>query len=295
MIKKFLFLANTKLVKTYFGIYLGTIVVFAFFYTLMNNSFYYSNIKLDDLYKAHVSKLYDNLQEDTIKHVNKRIEDGCVDFHDEFIYLFKRNSLLAVRGATDLLSEDKIRVRYSVDISPRLVTSISDSELVNTNEYVSHRRVHFMVTYNRFTLLHDDIIERDVEIDFLGVSESKDGFIYEPISIDDDYNLKSYFGDFEDNRNYVTISKETYDLLDGLYSAKYGKSDNVNGKFFRMLYLSMVTISTLGYGDIVPINTGARLLIGLESILGIVIMGLFINALYNQNQNEVNENEECSK
>ena len=48
-----------------------------------------------------------------------------------------------------------------------------------------------------------------------------------------------------------------------------------------MLYLSMVTITTLGYGDIVPLTNTARILIGVESTLGIIIMGWFVNSKVN--------------
>lgn len=47
----------------------------------------------------------------------------------------------------------------------------------------------------------------------------------------------------------------------------------------RMLYLSTVTITTLGYGDIVPINRFSRSFVSLEALLGILIMGLFLNSL----------------
>lgn len=44
---------------------------------------------------------------------------------------------------------------------------------------------------------------------------------------------------------------------------------------------SSVTITTLGYGDIVPINDLARTLVAVQSVLGIVLIGLFINAIGN--------------
>ena len=47
--------------------------------------------------------------------------------------------------------------------------------------------------------------------------------------------------------------------------------------FSRMLYLSMVTITTLGFGDIVPLTNVTRMLIGLESTIGVVILGWFVN------------------
>lgn len=49
--------------------------------------------------------------------------------------------------------------------------------------------------------------------------------------------------------------------------------------FSRMTYFSAVTITTLGYGDITPISDTARWLVTLESILGIVIIGLFLNSV----------------
>ena len=46
-----------------------------------------------------------------------------------------------------------------------------------------------------------------------------------------------------------------------------------------MLYLSVVTITTLGYGDIVPITPLARFFTGIEALGGIVLIGLFLNSL----------------
>jgi hypothetical protein len=46
-----------------------------------------------------------------------------------------------------------------------------------------------------------------------------------------------------------------------------------------MLYLSSVTITTLGYGDIVPVTCSARMLIASEAILGVILAGLFLNSL----------------
>lgn len=58
-----------------------------------------------------------------------------------------------------------------------------------------------------------------------------------------------------------------------------GMPSGMSGNFIRMLYLSASTITTLGYGDIVPITTVSRLLVSIESIMGIVLIGLFLNAL----------------
>jgi len=44
-------------------------------------------------------------------------------------------------------------------------------------------------------------------------------------------------------------------------------------------YFSVVTITTLGYGDITPQTEPARILTAIEAFLGIVTIGLFLNAV----------------
>ncbi|MGA8363291.1 MAG: potassium channel family protein [Solirubrobacteraceae bacterium] len=71
------------------------------------------------------------------------------------------------------------------------------------------------------------------------------------------------------------------EFLDYVLTSKgdpYWASD----RFGRMLYLSATTITTLGLGDITPISSEARLLIGIEALLGIVLIGLFLNDLANR-------------
>lgn len=47
----------------------------------------------------------------------------------------------------------------------------------------------------------------------------------------------------------------------------------------QSVYFSVVTITTLGYGDITPQTETARILAALEAFLGIVTIGLFLNAV----------------
>jgi len=63
--------------------------------------------------------------------------------------------------------------------------------------------------------------------------------------------------------------------LDGLQGDPLGITDS----YFRMLYFSIVVITTVGFGDIVPMTTAARAWVSLEAILGIVLAGLFINSI----------------
>lgn len=57
------------------------------------------------------------------------------------------------------------------------------------------------------------------------------------------------------------------------------------------MYFSTVTITTLGYGDISPVSDIGRALAATESVFGIILIGLFLNAL-SQVRSEVARNEE---
>lgn len=62
--------------------------------------------------------------------------------------------------------------------------------------------------------------------------------------------------------------------------AAYGGNPAAPGQgYWRMLYFSVVTITTVGFGDIVPTTQTARLVVALEAILGVVLIGLFLNAI----------------
>ncbi len=52
-----------------------------------------------------------------------------------------------------------------------------------------------------------------------------------------------------------------------------------NGAAARMFYLSGVTITTLGHGDIMPVSSEARLIVTLQALLGVLVIGMFLNAV----------------
>lgn len=49
--------------------------------------------------------------------------------------------------------------------------------------------------------------------------------------------------------------------------------------FIQSIYFSIVTITTLGYGDIAPTNDTARLLAASEALFGLLLIGLFLNSI----------------
>lgn len=69
-------------------------------------------------------------------------------------------------------------------------------------------------------------------------------------------------------------------------AAAVGRYDDVEmgfptarGSFWRMFYLSAVTATTVGFGDIVPLTDNARLAVSFEAIIEVILAGLFLSAL----------------
>ncbi|MEM6899710.1 MAG: potassium channel family protein [Pseudomonadota bacterium] len=72
---------------------------------------------------------------------------------------------------------------------------------------------------------------------------------------------------------------DSWELLGALADERKGVVRSGSGNFSRMLYFSAVTATTLGYGDIVPVTETSRNLVTCQSIMGLVLIGLFLNSL----------------
>jgi Ion channel len=101
-------------------------------------------------------------------------------------------------------------------------------------------------------------------------------FLYAIFPLDSSIRLP-FDGICIDCHGYIKIDKTLQKKINSLAFGLNGVADSED--FSKMFYLSAVTITTLGFGDIVPITPEARLLISIESILGVVIIGLFLNSV----------------
>lgn len=72
----------------------------------------------------------------------------------------------------------------------------------------------------------------------------------------------------------INYLDDDYSILETIINGKY-KYDIAD-----FLYFSAVTITTLGYGDILPNNTTVRKLVMLETFIGIILIGAFISSLF---------------
>lgn len=77
----------------------------------------------------------------------------------------------------------------------------------------------------------------------------------------------------------LIISPDLQSRITNLHNSFRGFPALSSGAYQRMLYFSAVTQTTLGYGDVVPISDRTRLAVALQAVLGIIMIGLFLNSL----------------
>ena len=84
---------------------------------------------------------------------------------------------------------------------------------------------------------------------------------------------------------WLPISTGSQEKIVAFGNTARGFPAKASGSYARMFYFSAVTITTLGYGDIVPITSLSRTLVAFESNAGIVLIGLFLNSLSREHSN----------
>lgn len=76
----------------------------------------------------------------------------------------------------------------------------------------------------------------------------------------------------------LSMSETADQRLFAFARGRAGDPSGVSGQLERMTYLSAVTITTIGFGDIIPITDLARALVAFEAVLGWTLAGFFLNA-----------------
>lgn len=276
------FLSKNKKPLTFISIYLLTIIIFSAIYTVMGDDFYHSTVQYE--------RNTDNLNSEIRISVEKSIKDSFKEYygHDS-AYLDENNKWLL--NIDDLyvsrfyFEDDKL----TFDI--RLYITSIDSQVDNEESS------GFIQFGDGFKLVHNNsgqfVIgaknpEQILYFDILGNSEINiTGLELELVDYKKIFRLKEFSG------NSVVGIKFPYSLsksINTYNNSLNGFPSELRGNYFRMLYLSMVTITTLGYGDILPLTNRARILVGIEAVLGIVIIGWFANSIFNGARQRDEEN-----
>ena len=234
-------------IAIFFGVYLMAIPVFAGLFTYMRFEFHHTTSKYetDTLIQANrVSSILTDV-------IRANLTTGT-------LYTIDRLHVTEVKPDGDKVFF-RIFVRLKPMFFPRVI--VLDAEMNGRPWNVMHDAngstsvvvLRLVFPYKRDRWLVEQI-PRALEI-FTVVDESDR---YQDILVDMPFD------------NHLEI--------EALLFAAQGCPGYISGTFGRMLYLSACTITTLGYGDIVPTSSTTRALVGSEAVLGIVLMGLFLGS-----------------
>jgi hypothetical protein len=77
----------------------------------------------------------------------------------------------------------------------------------------------------------------------------------------------------------LSLPESAWMLHDRIVDENSGSIGSGTTGFARMTYFSTMTITTVGYGDIVPLSQSMRTAAAIEAVYGIGMVGLFLNSL----------------
>jgi len=72
-----------------------------------------------------------------------------------------------------------------------------------------------------------------------------------------------------------------YSAIDAVYPGAFLRSSTTADRPGELLYFSLVTLSTIGYGDVVPLQGEVRMLAALEGITGVLYVAITVALLVN--------------
>lgn len=64
-----------------------------------------------------------------------------------------------------------------------------------------------------------------------------------------------------------------------IYFVTYKEYKQLSHNIMDALYFSMITITTLGYGDITPASLTAKCFVASEAVVGVIVIGIFLNSI----------------
>jgi hypothetical protein len=80
-----------------------------------------------------------------------------------------------------------------------------------------------------------------------------------------------------------------YLAIDALYPGSIQVGSHPAEREAELLYFSLITLSTTGYGDIVPLSGEARILAALEGVTGVLYIAITVAVLLSRFRSELSD------
>ena len=287
---------NEHPLAKYGGMYVVAVFGFAFLYWMLPGQFYHSTSALEPALKNDEDRIKASIQAAVIRQAKDNFPDGKIRFSRQIAsinsYRIVDFRLVGSRfHVRSMLENDSSSMPipwiefFADDVDPELslTSDVVIAVLINHPETGTPISAPAAEALSVATTADAD--QRDIESDEPSFEEAP----APPKSVSTrsgDVWFERLFKTKHPTYRYslqgLQISKTTLMEMQAYVAAKNGFAGEATGSFWRMLYLSTVTITTLGYGDIVPITPTSRTLIAVEAVLGMLIIGLYLNALSNR-------------
>lgn len=249
----------------WFAIIYGALVIgFAAFYSeAIADDFFHSTVQYEPQLRDVGADVVDQVQ---------------ADLRDNFRTVYKTDSIES-NGWT--LDADDINVDY-IKPSPDSMTVGMSFRLERSSPAVESQDFYFDSTFKFGPRASEVIIfPKDGEplhLKTTTFSPARLTFVFSQTEIP--YTVLFPVEETYGNYAQFVLTESGNNSLTNFWQASQGHPAKVPGTFPRMFYLSAVTITTVGYGDVVPLTTEARLAVAAEAILGVLTAGLFVTALF---------------
>jgi len=249
--------------------YLLCIPIFAFVYWLLPYEFYHSTVKYESVLNSDADEILRGIREEIITEFKKD--------HGNFYTTEGNWSLNITSIHVHSLKPESERTKFSIRLELCGINQFKGVQSIIPLE-VSIENEKSFASYSPgdkwSTVFKRPVIEN---VENLQISAR---LIFPRTLVQ-----SSLPANAADETVWFPISEPLHDkILAFSYTVK-GFPAKASGSYNRMFYFSAVTITTLGYGDIVPITNKSRILVAAESILGIVLIGLFLNSLSREYKN----------
>jgi hypothetical protein len=242
----------------FLSIYLVFIPAFAWIYSFIPNGFYAPYARHEMTSKQDALRAAQVVQEA----LNHRITSTGGKPHQSFVplYLIDPPHLSVIR------TDDNGTLHFIVDlvfrdrdtpINANVNTFSIEASMVSAGRWNNHREGENKRSYRYIKFDKDQLAE------FAKMFHNVPDF---------GIKLDSELSGFE-------VTEDEDQALQHFFDGLEGDPSKVSGTFPRMLYFSAMSITTVGFGDIVPLTSLSRFLVAFEAVTGVLLFGLFINAV----------------
>lgn len=257
--------------------YAATFIFYGFTYLILSNlerhSFYQQAVALEPRYQAEQK----TVSQELLGELREMFREGAERRKETGRYVANADSMML--HDFDINSQGLVHIEADIEICD-LELGCGSSPFPPWSYRIAIRAIGKSASARRVVFEIDDVRTRNDRVWFRYPAAR-------PALSDDEINARLRHV-VEDRSVLFAFPSDSFEFrnsevsqeLAGLIEEMRGWPSPDTAEFaVRMFHLSATTITTTGYGDIVPLTTVARLLTGSEALVGTLLLGLFIYSL----------------